>query len=1223
MKFTFSSLLFLFLTSTLSFAQDITCGFDDNEISQKIMNQLPQFIKERKARQQAIDDFYMCRVVIDVDYQTFKKYNGDTLFIKNEVAAMIQKTSEIYENEINTKLVLTYVNIWKEESKDPYNNVSDIFTMLTNLRNAYTNTSLSKIPSDVVMYLNSKGFSGAGGVASGKFNVSPWQNISTIAHEIGHNFGSPHTQSCNWPGGAIDFCYAVEGDCYSEALENIKGTLMSYCNRRLNNFHPLCIELMNRNSTTRYQKIRNISESIKLAESWDFNKDLYFSWSPILQAETYLIEVSDGSDFKNIILRDSSEQAFTALPFLKKNKNYFLRIKPKNRLGEGAWSNTMKVNMPAILETPQILTAFDGKVNIDGTTLTLRFDKIDDATEYQVQTIGFSSANTSYSFDLNAVVRRATTNSFAMTTSSEGFTWRVRAVRGSETSAWSKPETFWTKPNASILDFTQQAINGYPLTFPINYTAGSGDILEVKVIVSENANYSSPIINKILKSGIYASQINYPFLLQNLKPNTTYFVKFEEYNNDKFNIIGLPKGLVRFTEKSFKTGSESNPASFSYFNNGNIENLSRTLRKIVFNDNYAFVSSNEGIVQMKTDGTAAKLINRPLTNGTVSNALLDTKTDATGNLWILTQVSKRIAFNGVFPKTTYRLAKLEPNTFKTLESQDFVGSNNTVFNSFDPQTKLVHDNRNIQKIIGDSTELVYQLPTNVSLQQSMVWGKNSVWMLVYNSTSTIYEIYNYNFEQKKQTIFNRTNSLLNGSIGQLYLDAQENLWVVNGGTNLLLKYNKESGWANQNLTLSGTNRIIGETNGTLYIYNIFGTKRDIYSFRENGLKLVENVPLVSASGTLQLDNSGKIWLLQTDKLLKINTCNYLKTPQIKASSTEILKGEQVTLSAEGCNNAKWTWNTENKLSETQVTNKSNVLLVNPQLNTQYKVQCLDQECVSDLSNLLEVNVLSLSLSSADKNKYCTNENVVLKFVAGGKYTTKNEFRAVFSNVGKKYTTTIANDNSFKTIIPREIVSGKYWVKIESTEPKVVSTDSVEVQFFKAPTISITGLNEAYVLDTTQVIVKLTGTPPYKFVYNGKEAVSSMSNTVIRSFVPSEPINYNLYVSDFSDTNCASGIVENREINIRATVNPKVANFWVKYFPVPFDDVLDLQVYNKPGPKLTVTLFNTKGQMVIQKEYPIGSYLDKFKLDTVDLSAGLYFLVLDTGKRKETKKVIKW
>ena len=89
MKFTFPVFLLLFLVSTFSFAQNIICGFDDNEISQDIMKQLPQFIKERKAYKQAIDDFYMCRVVVDVDYQTFKKYNGDTLFIKNVPSASL------------------------------------------------------------------------------------------------------------------------------------------------------------------------------------------------------------------------------------------------------------------------------------------------------------------------------------------------------------------------------------------------------------------------------------------------------------------------------------------------------------------------------------------------------------------------------------------------------------------------------------------------------------------------------------------------------------------------------------------------------------------------------------------------------------------------------------------------------------------------------------------------------------------------------------------------------------------------------------------------------------------------------------------------------------------------------------------------------------------------------------------------------------------------------
>jgi len=67
MKFTFHTFLFLFLVSTFSFAQDVTCGFDDNEISQEVMKQLPQFIKESKARKQAIDDF-----VLTANYWTRK-----------------------------------------------------------------------------------------------------------------------------------------------------------------------------------------------------------------------------------------------------------------------------------------------------------------------------------------------------------------------------------------------------------------------------------------------------------------------------------------------------------------------------------------------------------------------------------------------------------------------------------------------------------------------------------------------------------------------------------------------------------------------------------------------------------------------------------------------------------------------------------------------------------------------------------------------------------------------------------------------------------------------------------------------------------------------------------------------------------------------------------------------------------------------------------------------
>jgi uncharacterized protein (TIGR02145 family) len=59
-----------------------------------------------------------------------------------------------------------------------------------------------------------------------------WTAANFLAHEIGHNLGSPHTHACRWNGNntSIDNCYKPEGGCrLGPTPKKDGGTIMSYC----------------------------------------------------------------------------------------------------------------------------------------------------------------------------------------------------------------------------------------------------------------------------------------------------------------------------------------------------------------------------------------------------------------------------------------------------------------------------------------------------------------------------------------------------------------------------------------------------------------------------------------------------------------------------------------------------------------------------------------------------------------------------------------------------------------------------------------------------------------------------------------------------------------------------------------------------------------------------------------------------------------------------------
>lgn len=94
---------------------------------------------------------------------------------------------------------------------------------------------------------NSANYGGGYGVTegiAGNFNAANpnvvW-DVDSVAHELGHNFNSPHTHCYGGIGGSaepVDKCYSTEENCYAGTPSlpgpagQGSGTIMSYCQLR-------------------------------------------------------------------------------------------------------------------------------------------------------------------------------------------------------------------------------------------------------------------------------------------------------------------------------------------------------------------------------------------------------------------------------------------------------------------------------------------------------------------------------------------------------------------------------------------------------------------------------------------------------------------------------------------------------------------------------------------------------------------------------------------------------------------------------------------------------------------------------------------------------------------------------------------------------------------------------------------------------------------------------
>ena len=185
-------------------------------------------------------------VALETDRELRLKFASDDAAL-TYLGELLAAASAIYERDVAVELAFSYIRLWGASPADPWT-ATDTIGQLDEVQSYWLEPShnMNAIAGshDIVHFISGKDVQG--GVAYvgticdavygfgvsqvfGSFNLanpSTVWDVLVFTHEVGHNFGSPHTHCYDPP---IDRCYTVEPDCYNGPVVPSRGTIMSYC----------------------------------------------------------------------------------------------------------------------------------------------------------------------------------------------------------------------------------------------------------------------------------------------------------------------------------------------------------------------------------------------------------------------------------------------------------------------------------------------------------------------------------------------------------------------------------------------------------------------------------------------------------------------------------------------------------------------------------------------------------------------------------------------------------------------------------------------------------------------------------------------------------------------------------------------------------------------------------------------------------------------------------
>jgi hypothetical protein len=1124
---TFKNPLFitLFLLSFSALSQDSThvfsCGFDESKLE-------PSFLANIDTRsfKESADGFYSARIAIDIDYNTFEHFGFNEELIRFELNKMIQKVSLVYEKEINTKLIVSEVHIWKTENSDPYKDEIDIFNLLSTLRKNAIVNKIFKNEFDFYMYLPIKNFTGAGGVASGGGNVSPWGGFKTMAHELGHNFGSPHTQSCSWKGGPLDFCYPSEGTCYENPLENKEGTIMSYCNITLATFHPQVRNLMQKYAG-QYLKFNNSIPSSPVLDSI-INNNLnlpFISFKPVLQSEKYYYEISSNASFENIVFSDT-----ISIPSLYFNEyanfiQYYLRVKAINQFGASKWSNTATItNDKTVLSTPIPDSTYNKKyLNLSSlNNERLNFTSVKNSEGYEIEVFPYykgsipvgDNFNYKYTSNINSFSIQEITKSLK-----SDLMWRVRAYNENNKGNWSEFQYIFSIQEYFYSDFDLNR----PLTtsFSITRNENNGTITNFKLLkISNNEAVELPE-SKIQKE-------KYRYLFLNVDANSIYKVICNVLNKNHEIWEEKSPGLLYSYEKTLTTGSETLPQNWQLFST-NDSTINMDIYSGQFTPNSMFLVTNNGLLKYNLTENISQIYNLDNTNGHIGNKIQLLKIDNENNLWLVQKISKRINYDGAFPNPVYSAMKFNSSTMELMERIDFEYTELASFISFDPNQLVFSTGSKLLKLDNEKlVDLVDLLELNKSSNRYNHIGfvQKKYWMRRTQNNAFLTELVAINPLDGSIEVFNSQNyNNLPFTFSDVFFDKLGNPLILNPNDFKVYRFQGNQFVLDADLTFP-TGTILRPTyDKGIYTARIYANNETgMYKFYNSQWNKVSDFPLSLYNFYENItDQKGNIWLRNYNALIKVDVCSEIPLPTVLAE-TQIDFGNSTTVEVSGCSDVNWSFsNLTGDISDNGFSSKT----FKPNRSFTYQVSCNDKGCTSNSIENQLVVVPKLAINTAKSNTICTNGEVQYSPSILGEYPKENEFKLVLSNKDQLFEISSKKAEGPYSLNSR-IPAGTYWSKLMATNPASISSDSVLISVVEPGKLEILGTPDLCNGSLGRLTANVAGNEPFKYFWSdlGTKIYSSE-----KSFKIDNPGLYLLTIIDGNGCKTFSETIESNRIDL--------------------------------------------------------------------------------------------